>query len=154
MHELLLTFVFRWRAAQHCDVYPFAMSHVCPRTDRWLRNFNIPLVNALSEHESILDELAVAQELRVQSANEVLSRMRLTAGTGNACCHVVPCLSVAPNPRLQSLLVQAAMRSWWSARKCTVRIRPCPCSVSLTQVFNDLTLRCRRLVPELTGTAQ
>jgi hypothetical protein len=154
MHELLLTFVFRWRAARHCDVYPFAMSHVCPRADRWLRNFNIPLVNALSQHESILVELAVAQELRVQSANEVLSRMRLTAGTGSSCCHVVPCLSVAPNPRLQSRLVQAAMRSWRSARKCTVRIRLRPCSVSLTRVFNDLTFRCRRLVPELTGTAQ
>jgi hypothetical protein len=95
MHELLLTFVFRWRATQQCDVCPFAMSHACPRTDRWLRNFNIPLVNALSEHESILDELAIAQELRVQSANEVLSRMRLMAGR---CIAVLLCCDACPTP--------------------------------------------------------
>jgi hypothetical protein len=51
------------------------------RIERWLRHSNGPLVTALTEHESILDQLATAQELRVKSANEVVATMKLIAGT-------------------------------------------------------------------------
>lgn len=50
------------------------------RTERWLRNSNDPLVIALSDYEATLDQLTAAQELRVESASEVLAGMKLIAG--------------------------------------------------------------------------
>jgi hypothetical protein len=60
-------------AAPNCNLFS-------PRTERWICNYNDPLVKAMSEHEATMDQLATTQELRVKSANEVLARMRLIAG--------------------------------------------------------------------------
>lgn len=65
------------------------------RIERWLRHSNGPLVTALTEHESILDQLATAQELRVKSANEVVVAMKLIAGTAARIIHCpLPCLNL------------------------------------------------------------
>jgi hypothetical protein len=60
--------------------YIYMLFKYMPRTDRWLTKFNDPLVQQLLEHEASVALLVSAQELRVNSANEVLASMRQIAG--------------------------------------------------------------------------
>jgi hypothetical protein len=76
------------------------------RADRWLSKFNDPLVNRMSEHVNTIQELVNDQEMRVKSANEVLTTMKLIAGTA---LHLVATPLCTNTFGAQSLPQQGAM---------------------------------------------